>query len=612
MEPEYSRDVSVAHVLSPSSTVRRTSPRRTGFEHEAPAAMAPFERGERDSADWSMPDVRPGIEPEPNPPERHQHECMCCGSKSINPLQDERTDELCSEFSMHGLPRAMRIDTSKTRRFLWLLVFLGGVAAFIALSIIQIQIYADFNTNININIVDMSRNGVGLRFPSITIWNVNTVRRSAVVDTPDYDEVCSTTAGLSGDMNEGFQRYPLNWTDEDVLASAHQLDSMLVGCRFYGTNCTASDFYTSISPFPDNRFGVAYTFNIFSNMTTYISGPDGGLWLALFIDQAEYCPRTWGSGMFFELHDHQGLPVDFAIEHISPPSRQMLANGRWWQVGITPTYQSFLGPPYNEPCVDLSKGQLIPRKNVSLECSLGCPGVDAYPINALAKFNREDFLSISSDSKCILDCFNLTLYQLCASTMFETETGSIEIPTINAVPAFMRRWPSLALGYNPDNITDDPVALQSVINNFHNNLVLISFYYKDISSVTQQIQTKAYTIGALISNVGGLTGLFLGMSVLTLVEAAEILALLCLIYSHDYQLNRRGPLRYQAHLTPRASSEMRNLQPFPSRRASYDKYLHTRNQRRPLHADGDGSSAPSQASKASVSQSIHEDGALSV
>eukprot|EP00898_Chlorokybus_atmophyticus_P000075 jgi/Chlat1/1068/Chrsp110S01567 len=234
MEAEYSVDAVSA--ASHNVFSRQWPTPRSDNVFEAPASMPSCERSEKGkSMAWSMPKgggtgtwrrSPRATEPQRCPPIKHEHECACCGISFINPLKDERTDALCGEFSMHGLPRAMRIDTSKLRRFLWLMIFLGGLAAFIALVVIQIQSYNDYNTMKTVNIVDASKQG-GLYFPAVTIWNVNTVRKSAVVNTPYFDEVCGDAAGLEGDENEGFQRYPLNWTDEDIVTSAHQLERLV-------------------------------------------------------------------------------------------------------------------------------------------------------------------------------------------------------------------------------------------------------------------------------------------------------------------------------------------------------------------------------------------------
>eukprot|EP00898_Chlorokybus_atmophyticus_P003980 jgi/Chlat1/4583/Chrsp290S04339 len=451
-------------------------------------------------------------------------------------LFDPRADELCGDFTLHAIPRAMRVDTSLRRRLIWFTIFLIGLAIFLWLAIVQISEFSDRNTNTNVALIDKSY-GAGLAFPSITIWNQNPVRRSAVENTVDFSQMCSTEAGVFGDASGGFQRYPLNWTESQILSSAHQLDSMLIGCTFQGRNCSASDFYTSITPFPNQRYGVAYTFNIYGSANTYLEGPDGGLSLGLLVGQDDYCPRTWGAGIAFELHHHGLLTNQEATQHINPDNRVLLQPGVWSNVELSASEQNHLGPPYGDKCIDLSKGDTYLPKTAALDCAIQCAGFEAYDTFELEKFNRADFLNTVApdDIGCLQDCFNLTLTTFCQSRFVHGEVTTVQMPSKASVPSMLLRWPSLTLGFDTDDILSNATLYDEVLEFMHENLIVVNFYFSDLT-LTQFNESAAVTVGALIANIGGLSGLFLGASAISFLELIEIVALLGFIKYHDRRL----------------------------------------------------------------------------
>eukprot|EP00898_Chlorokybus_atmophyticus_P003972 jgi/Chlat1/4576/Chrsp290S04328 len=443
-------------------------------------------------------------------------------------LFDPRVDELCRDFTLHAIPRAMNIHTSLRRRSVWLLVFIAGLCVFLWLATVQIRAYLAHNTTTNVALIDESY-GAGLPFPSVTIWNQNTVRRSAVENTPNFEDICGEDVGLLGDVSGGVQRYPLDWNDTQILNAAHQLDDMLVGCTFQGRECSAADFYPSVTPFPNQRYGAAYTFNIFGELASYSGGPTGGLSLAINIGQDDYCPRTWGAGVAFELHHHVLLTNVEATQHINPSNRAVIRPGVWANVDLSAVEQNLLGPPYGPACVDLNKGQSYPPKTAALDCAINCAGFETYNSSQLIHFNRADFLAVTSaDVKCVQDCFNLTLTTFCQSGSINNVVTTMELPSRASVRSILKRFPSLALNHTVEDIFNDTTLYNKVYSNMQDNFILVNFYFSKLI-LTQFNESIAITFGALISNIGGLLGLFLGASAISVLELIEILTLLSMI-----------------------------------------------------------------------------------
>lgn len=105
-----------------------------------------------------------------------------------------------------------------------------------------------------------------------------------------------------------------------------------------------------------------------------------------------------------------------------------------------------------------------------------------------------------------------------------------------SVTASTAKWPSNA--YKPPECNANPpgnpwtAALMSCLEWYQKNTLLVEIYYERMN---YQVLTEspAYSLVNLVSDVGGQVGLFLGMSIISVIELLTlILLLLCYCATH--------------------------------------------------------------------------------
>ena len=83
-------------------------------------------------------------------------------------------NEFAENTTMHGIPRFLDAERSIVQRVLWLLVVFVSTVILVAQASNLIIDYAKYQTTTKVTIVTKSK----LEFPSVTICNLNMLRRS--------------------------------------------------------------------------------------------------------------------------------------------------------------------------------------------------------------------------------------------------------------------------------------------------------------------------------------------------------------------------------------------------------------------------------------------------
>ncbi|CDQ56965.1 unnamed protein product [Oncorhynchus mykiss] len=231
---------------------------------------------------------------------------------------------------VHGLMFVFSPDKTLTQRILWLLAFFVCVSLLFTWSWNRILYLMSYPAVTRIK-MEWTHN---MSFPAVTFCNHNLFRVSSLTKVDLYH--CGYWMDLMH-QNHSYNllslldfngytpppRYHVN-TTEMIGRLGHQLEDMLLECRFRGENCTHQNFTTIYT-----RYGKCYTFNsgLDGNplLTTLKGGTGNGLEIMLDIQQDEYLP-VWGETVHFNIgfYHNNRYPVKnipFPTHHLMPSLR---------------------------------------------------------------------------------------------------------------------------------------------------------------------------------------------------------------------------------------------------------------------------------------------------
>ncbi|XP_046571634.1 amiloride-sensitive sodium channel subunit gamma-like [Haliotis rubra] len=232
--------------------------------------------------------------------------------------------------SMHGVSRFAG-NQGFFRRSFWVLAVLAGagVAAYNIWTI-----FLAFRTWEVSTVVSLVYNAK-LRFPSITICNINAVKKSQLINlTGDKttenprlprnnslvsraevgssgvtDAINTDDSAFSGDYRAAVntQEAALNLTTAEKRQIGHQIEDMLFGCTYQGKTCTSENF----TRFYNYMHGNCYDFTPTAKDYMYSTktGPLYGLSLMLNAEEDEYVQSLTNSvGFKVSVHNHFAMP----------------------------------------------------------------------------------------------------------------------------------------------------------------------------------------------------------------------------------------------------------------------------------------------------------------
>ncbi|XP_053805060.1 acid-sensing ion channel 3 isoform X3 [Vidua chalybeata] len=255
--------------------------------------------------------------------------------------------------SLHGISHVFAYGAVSLRRVLWGGFFLGSLGL---LLLVCAERVAYFLTYPHVTKLDevAARN---LTFPAITICNLNEFRFSKITRNDMYH-----VGELLALLNERYEISNPQLAEPHVLAAlrdkanfknfkakpfsmaefynrtGHDLADMLLQCSFRGTGCTARNFTVIFT-----RLGKCYTFNPGGPgrevLTTLQGGSGNGLELMLNVQQEEYLP-VWGDT------DETSFEVGVKVQIHSqdePPFIDQLG------FGVAPGFQTFVSCQQQRP-----------------------------------------------------------------------------------------------------------------------------------------------------------------------------------------------------------------------------------------------------------------------
>ncbi|KAE8614840.1 hypothetical protein XENTR_v10008329 [Xenopus tropicalis] len=386
-------------------------------------------------------------------------------------------------------------------------------------------------------------NSARLPFPAITFCNLNRARMSKLNSSKyqSLTEYLSFTSGNEseeGSISHGRDRnftFALSQlTPQEQMELGHQLENMLISCIFHDEVCNESFF----TPFLNPKLGICYTFNgrrqadlqhwqnyqqeEYLNATK--AGFSYGLTMELFIEQSEYISSlSTTAGLRVVLHGQGKMPFPEDEGVNVPPGQES-------DIGIVKVHVKRLQEPYSSKCSNGNDirnfytdvyGTDYSRETCKKSCAqakmiknCGCrmwefpepPGSNVPLCN----------ISEPSVNHCVeMYEYKLSHDQLkchcplqCEEEIFELTLSSSQWPSSMYLDSFTKRLQSRKGFQSAQSIRD--------------NVVKVVVYYQQLNYELIE-EVPSMQLVDLFSSIGGLVGLWIGVSVCTVAEFLELI-----------------------------------------------------------------------------------------
>ncbi|NXF80722.1 ASIC1 protein, partial [Sclerurus mexicanus] len=368
-----------------------------------------------------------------------------------------------SSCTLHGLSHIFVEGSLGARQALWALAFLLSLSVFLYQVADRIAYYLEYHHVTLLGEEDSPE----MTFPAITFCNINRVRLSQL-SRQDLLYLAPLVDYEPG-MELGFApARPDPWEEEEeeeplnlfgfFNRTCHRLEDMLLSCRYRGERCGPGDFAPVFT-----RYGKCYTFNAGQDgkprLITMKGGTGNGLEIMLDIQQDEYLP-VWGETD--ETSFEAGIKVQIHSQD-EPPLIDQLG------FGVAPGFQTF---------VSCQEQRLI---------YLPPPWGDCKAVAGDSEFY--DTYSITAYCICEMPC-NMTRYG--------KELSMVKIPSKASAKYLAKKY----------NKSEQYIG---------ENILVLDIFFEALNYETIE-QKKAYEVAGLLGDIGGQMGLFIGASILTVLE----------------------------------------------------------------------------------------------
>ncbi|KAM5189092.1 acid-sensing ion channel 3 isoform 1-T1 [Callospermophilus lateralis] len=472
------------------------------------------------------------------------------------PASDIRV--FASSCTLHGLGHVFGPGGLTLRRGLWATAVLLSLAAFLYQVAERVRYYGEFHHETTLDECESHR----LTFPAVTLCNINPLRRSRLTPN-DLHWAGPSLLGLDPAEHTAFLRslgrppappgfMPSPTFDMEQLyaRAGHSIEDMLLDCRYRGQPCGPENFTVIFT-----RMGQCYTFNSGANgaelLTTPKGGAGNGLEIMLDVQQEEYLPvwkdmeeTPFEAGIRVQIHSQEEPPIIDQLGFGAAPGYQTFVSCQKQQL-------SFLPPPWGD-CSSVSldpdfepelSDSLSPSPSPSpnppyslMGCRLVCETRYVARKCGCRMMHMPGGAPVCSPQQ-YKDCANPALNAMlrkdacacpspCASTRYAKELSMVRIPSRAAARYLARKY----------NRSEAYIA---------ENVLILDIFFEALNFETVE-QKKAYEVSELLGDIGGQMGLFIGASLLTILE---ILDYLCEVFRDrvlGHFWNRRRSQRHSS------------------------------------------------------------------
>jgi hypothetical protein len=447
------------------------------------------------------------------------------------------------ESSFIGVPNIYKTD-SRVIRVIWICSLLGSLAYCSATIVFMVLDYFSYSTLINIDLV----NDYDMEFPTVTICNLSPIDFSNQTVQEVIKSYLNSTFGETGDFlaasaretskQNFYNRKICDRNPADFLqmpgyyTMGYTIQKMLISCKYDAETCDQEDFLKVKSQI----FNSCYSFNRGRNSSgsvapirkTKRAGMLNGFRAELFMGAPEYHP-CWVSfqGALVVIHNSTVNPlyVEDGIKLATGVENNLIFSKTVYEklpkpysdcVSDTKSYESLAS---EEAKSTLTKYGVYSLKWCILDCSLA-KQLARNVITCSGYLNESIFIY----NRCLADISNLTQFYSecakqcpveCTSIQYELKTTISKYPT-EAKADFYLNSTSVLNKFPYQNVTHEQLD---------KSLLAINVFFNS-PRVERVIESPALSLSTLIANLGGQLGLFIGFSLIQLVEIVEVVAII--------------------------------------------------------------------------------------
>ncbi|XP_010186717.1 PREDICTED: LOW QUALITY PROTEIN: acid-sensing ion channel 1-like [Mesitornis unicolor] len=412
-----------------------------------------------------------------------------------------------SSCTLHGLSHIFVEGSLGARQALWALAFLLSLSVFLYQVADRIVYYLEYHHVTLLSEEDSPE----MIFPAVTFCNINRVRVSQL----SHEDLLYLAPLV--DYEPGMELGPPTPEEEDeplnlygfFNRTCHQLEDMLLSCSYRGERCGPGDFSAVFT-----RYGKCYTFNSGQDgkprLITMKGGTGNGLEIMLDIQPDEDFFLVWGETD--ETSFEAGIKVQIHSQD-EPPLIDQLG------FGVAPGFQTFvscqeqrliyLPPPWGDCKAMAGDSEFYDTYSITA-CRIDCetrylvencncrmvhmPGDAPYCTPEQYKECADpalDFLVEKDNEYCVCE-------MPCNVTRYGKELSMVKIPSKASAKYLAKKY----------NKSEQYIG---------ENILVLDIFFEALNYETIE-QKKAYEVAGLLGDIGGQMGLFIGASILTVLE----------------------------------------------------------------------------------------------
>ncbi|XP_072180573.1 epithelial sodium channel subunit alpha-like [Diadema setosum] len=427
--------------------------------------------------------------------------------------------EFADSTTAHGIQRIVCAESFPAKCF-WTVICLVATGLLLYQGTRIIQDFGQRLVNTKIELVKSSN----IEFPGVTVCNMNMMRRSALRNSKyhplavwemgipltstqnEYPELSFKAIeqfDLEGDRTFGM---PVVWpTRNDIKKFGHQAEDLILDCTYDWKPCGIENF----TQFQHPVYGNCFTFNLPDSETgmalrTSLIGSKSGIHLTLFIEQFEYIGYFAGeAGVRVAIHPANTIPLPEENGFTISPGQQTSVALRVVEIKRKEW-------PYSKCLGDHVKENYGPFKGMhytSQFCLQQC-----YQRVLLEECDCQSALYATTEGK------NATTCNITDSYQWRGSSGMAEkkwLKRIEEEELFL---------YN--RLRDKSKKAENILTGLPEtraNVARLVVYYEQLNYESIQ-ERPVYTPETLLGGLGGLMGLYIGISVITLAEIAVFCA----------------------------------------------------------------------------------------